>query len=639
MFLEYYGLKQEPFGVTPDPRFLFPTATHREALAAIRYGIEAGRGFLALMAPPGMGKTTLLFRLLKHLQGSARTVFLFQTISNPTDLMRYLLMDLGVDHLRDMVSMHRELNQILFSEANAGRRFVLVIDEAQNLSEPVLEAARLLSNFETPTTKLMQIVLSGQPELAAKLNRPSMSQLRQRISIFTRLEPFKPEETFAYIEHRLNVAGHEGPPIFTRAAMELIAEHSQGIPRNINNLCSNSLSLGFAVEQTQIGAGVVNRVIADLSLPAEAPIEAPKALSAAAGAEGGTTAPGEPKPKETVSIKPNRVFTPPSPKMPLPAPDPGPRPSAAADPVPEIVFDEELQMAVMRLAPKATLVPPSPKSSQPAKAAAPTAAPEVPFGERIRWPVSSLSMIGGVSAAPPRRYQPAALPEPAPAVEPPRTQTATPAPEPVAAKPAAQTELHVPAASAAEPLVREIHLGGRFTLRIDSTARKIPIGGKLSRPEPRDYRVPVLGAEALAKDTAEQQLFSKASWVLISLAFLLTLYISTKLYFAEPEEGPIPVTSSVAAAPAPQAEPSEPMDPIPHVVQQHETIEGIARFYLGRWDSTVRAEIFKINPKLNTNQLRPGQQILIPRRLPDAPAAAIPQTPDAAAEGQARPYE
>jgi len=272
MVLEFYKLKQEPFGVTPDTRFLFPTATHREALASLRYGIETGRGFLALIARPGMGKTTLLFALLEQLRESARTVFLFQTVCGPVDLIRYLLQDLGVDTPgQDMVSMHSQLNQILFREASAGRRFVLIIDEAQNLSEPVLETARLLSNFETPASKLMQIVLAGQPELAGKLDRKSLSQLRQRISIFSRLEPFTPAETFAYIEYRLGVAGHDGRPLFTRAALELIADHSAGIPRNINNLCFNALSLGCALEQAKIGPEIVREVVADLGLSSLAP--------------------------------------------------------------------------------------------------------------------------------------------------------------------------------------------------------------------------------------------------------------------------------------------------------------------------------------------------------------------------------
>ena len=196
MFLDFYKLREQPFGVTPDPRYLYLSSTHKEALASLYYGIEAGRGFLALIAKPGMGKTTLLFQLLERLEGSARTIFLFQTQCDLREFFRYLLADLGVDTSGlDLVQMHEKLNEILIREARAKRRFVLVIDEAQNLEDAVLESVRLLSDFETPSSKLMQIVLAGQPQLAEKLARPDLIQLRQRISIVSRLEPLTPEIT------------------------------------------------------------------------------------------------------------------------------------------------------------------------------------------------------------------------------------------------------------------------------------------------------------------------------------------------------------------------------------------------------------------------------------------------------------
>jgi general secretion pathway protein A len=158
MFLEYYGLREQPFGVTPDPRFLYFGATHREALASLFYGIESGCGFLALIAPPGMGKTTLLFHLLEKLRSSAQTVFLFQTQCGSREMFRHLLNDLGIDSLeQDLAAMHESLNSVLLSNARKGRRVVLVIDEAQNLKDSVLETVRLLSDFETPQAKLLQI--------------------------------------------------------------------------------------------------------------------------------------------------------------------------------------------------------------------------------------------------------------------------------------------------------------------------------------------------------------------------------------------------------------------------------------------------------------------------------------------------
>src|SRR5438876_2607514 len=195
MFKEFYGLKEQPFGVTPDPRFLYLSPAHREALSSLFFGVDAGCGFLALIAKPGMGKTTLLFQLLARLRPSARTAFLFQTQCTSREFMRFLLMELGLmSHGEDLVTMHEEFIRCLLDEAQAGRRFVVVIDEAQNLEPSVLETVRLLSNFETPQAKLLQIILSGQPELADKLARPSLRQLRQRVSLFSALGPLPPVE-------------------------------------------------------------------------------------------------------------------------------------------------------------------------------------------------------------------------------------------------------------------------------------------------------------------------------------------------------------------------------------------------------------------------------------------------------------
>ncbi|MGH9704792.1 MAG: ExeA family protein, partial [Candidatus Acidiferrales bacterium] len=267
MFLEFYGLREQPFGVTPDPRFLYTSSTHREALASLYYGLETSRGFLTLIAPPGMGKTTLLFHLLERLRSSAHTAFLFQTQCDSRELFRYLLSDLGIDAGdANLARMHEKLNEVLINDARAGKRFILVIDEAQNLEDSVLETVRLLSDFETPQSKLMQIVLAGQPQLADKLTRPGLAQLRQRISIVSRLEPFTPAETVMYIDHRLAVAGHNGDPIFSYDALALIAIQSGGIPRNINNLCFNAMSLGFAKGQKRIDAATVREILTDLSL-------------------------------------------------------------------------------------------------------------------------------------------------------------------------------------------------------------------------------------------------------------------------------------------------------------------------------------------------------------------------------------
>ena len=270
MFLDFYGLREQPFGVTPDPRFLYLSPGHREALASTYYGIDAGRGFVALIAKPGMGKTTLLFHLLERFRTSARTVFLFQTQCNSREFMRFLLLELGCElhGQQDVVTMHEEFNRCLLHEAKAGRRFIVVVDEAQNLEPSVLETVRLLSDFETPQAKLLQIVLSGQPELADKLDRPSLRQLRQRISLLSSLAPLSPEEVERYMNHRLRAAGRADSPLFTAAAVQMISQLSEGIPRNLNNICFNALSLGCALRQKTIDVDVVQQVAADFDLTA-----------------------------------------------------------------------------------------------------------------------------------------------------------------------------------------------------------------------------------------------------------------------------------------------------------------------------------------------------------------------------------
>jgi general secretion pathway protein A len=268
MYLRYYGFKEQPFGVTPDPRFLYLSPAHREALASLYYGIDAGRGFMALIARPGMGKTTLLIQLLRKFESAARTAFIFQTQCTSREFMRFLLTESGCEIRgdQDLVNMHKEFNQCLLQEARAGRRFILIVDEAQNCDPSVLETIRLLSDFETPRAKLMQIVLAGQPELADKLAQPSLAQLRQRISVMSKLDPLPLHEIEQFINYRLRVAGYEGGPLFTPEARRMIAQASEGIPRNINNICFNALSIGCALQQKTIDVDIVKEVAGDFDL-------------------------------------------------------------------------------------------------------------------------------------------------------------------------------------------------------------------------------------------------------------------------------------------------------------------------------------------------------------------------------------
>lgn len=273
MFLSFYGLREQPFGVTADPRYLYPSTVHREALASLVYGIESGLGFSTLIAEPGMGKTTLLNRILSHFRSSARTAFIFETQCNSRELLRNLLLELEIEDVdgteQDSVTQLNRLKRYLLDQVRNRRRVILVLDEAQNLDDSVLESVRLLSNFETFQTKLLHIILSGQPQLAMKIARPELAQLRQRINQANRLRPLPPEETLRYIAHRLKLAGFSGQTLFTPEALAMIVGWSRGVPREINRLCFNSLSLGCALGKHEIDAEILREVTTDLDFASD----------------------------------------------------------------------------------------------------------------------------------------------------------------------------------------------------------------------------------------------------------------------------------------------------------------------------------------------------------------------------------
>jgi N-acetylmuramoyl-L-alanine amidase len=265
MFLNFFHLREDPFGVTPDPAYLYPSRTHCEALDALTEGILGGRGFLALVAEPGMGKTTLLYQVLEGMGDTARAAFLFQTQCNSREFFQYLLSELGVDSTgMELVAMHNKLNEMLFNEMLAGKRFVLIVDEAQNLDDSVLETIRLLSNFETSNTKLLQIVLAGQPQLGEKLQQKPLAQLLQRITVVKHLDALSVEETAGYVRHRLKVAGYSGEDLFEPAAAKLVAEQSEGIPRIINKICYRALSEAYLEGSTTVSPEIVAKASREL---------------------------------------------------------------------------------------------------------------------------------------------------------------------------------------------------------------------------------------------------------------------------------------------------------------------------------------------------------------------------------------
>ena len=266
LLLRHFGLRENPFDVTPDPRFLFMTRTHREALASLINGIECGFGFQVLVAQPGMGKTTLLFDLLERFH-SSRTAFLFQQQDDSRDFLQSLLLELKSESEEtSKAKLYGQLNHILVEAAQTHDRVIVVVDEAQNLEDSVLETLRQLSNFETTRSKLLHIILAGQPQLAKKLARPEQEQLRQRVSSIARLSPLGLEEARIYLNHRLDVAGYRGPGIFSNAAIQTIWSSTRGIPRNMNTLCFNSMLLAYAQSARRVEEEAVIEASHDLDL-------------------------------------------------------------------------------------------------------------------------------------------------------------------------------------------------------------------------------------------------------------------------------------------------------------------------------------------------------------------------------------
>jgi type II secretory pathway predicted ATPase ExeA/outer membrane protein OmpA-like peptidoglycan-associated protein len=263
----HFGLRENPFGVTPDPRFLYHSRTHREALASLINGIDCGFGFQVLIAQPGMGKTSLLLNLLGRFRTTAHTAFLFQPQREPHELLQSVLYELGTSSEEtSLCKLFEQLNQVLYSAAQERKRVIVLVDEAQNLEFAVLEALRQLSNFETPHTKLMQIVLVGQPQLAEKLAAPEQEQLLQRISAIGRLSPLALDETQAYINHRLTTAGYSGVDLFTQAGVRMVWNLSKGVPRNINTLCFSAMLLAFAEHAKSIDERILKEAARDLDL-------------------------------------------------------------------------------------------------------------------------------------------------------------------------------------------------------------------------------------------------------------------------------------------------------------------------------------------------------------------------------------
>lgn len=268
MYLEFYGFQEKPFTLTPNPRFVYLSRNHREVLAHLLYGIEDGCGFIAITGEVGTGKTTVLRALLEDLDNDRyRLAFIFNPSVSALDLLRAIQREYAIEgpaaEAGDLLHL---LNEFLLRQRREGRTVVLVIDEAQHLDPTVLEQIRLLSNLETQTDKLIQIVLVGQPELGALLKRRNMRQLNQRISVRYHLGTMNIADTCEYVRHRLRVAGGD-EEIFTPSALKKIHRYSGGLPRLINLACSRALLMGYASDQRIITAKMAAVAIRELNEP------------------------------------------------------------------------------------------------------------------------------------------------------------------------------------------------------------------------------------------------------------------------------------------------------------------------------------------------------------------------------------
>jgi general secretion pathway protein A len=276
MYKTFFGLNENPFNVNPDPRYLYQTPETRETLASLAYGIQQRRGFMLLTGEVGTGKTTLINQLLNWLRMErAATSFIFNPRLSEAEFLDFMMADFGIPVGSGMKSqVLLRLNQWLLDRYQTREAAVLIIDEAQNISLEVLEEIRLLTNLETSSEKLLQIVLSGQPELELKLKLPALRQLRQRITLRSKTLPLNLEQTRGYISRRLATAGANGQAIFESGAVESIFLHSRGIPRVINLLCEHSLISAFAEGLKPVPAGIVETVSNEFELD-EAPVSAP----------------------------------------------------------------------------------------------------------------------------------------------------------------------------------------------------------------------------------------------------------------------------------------------------------------------------------------------------------------------------
>ncbi len=277
MYLAFYGLREKPFNATPDPRFLYLTPAHREALAQLVYGVGEGEGFMVLIGEVGTGKTTLLHTLLQRMAPTTAVAFVLNSTLPFDGLLEYMLEDFGVPQPGATRAQRlATLNRFLIERRRSGHKTLLIVDEAQNLSAATLEQVRLLSNFETPAGKLLQILLVGQPELGVKLARPELRQLKQRISLRCSIRPLTSDEAREYLWSRLRRAGATDSDLFSDRAVRRIAEYTRGIPRLVNIVADHCLVIGYSEQSRRIDRDMVERAARYLDEDTPAPPRGPR---------------------------------------------------------------------------------------------------------------------------------------------------------------------------------------------------------------------------------------------------------------------------------------------------------------------------------------------------------------------------
>jgi general secretion pathway protein A len=265
VYLEHYGLQEPPFDLTPNPRFLFYSAKHREAFNHLLYGIREGKGFVQLTGEVGAGKTTLCRAMLDQLDGHYSTALILNPVLDAGQLLSAIAVEFGLEVKGlDRLETLSVFNHFLLGLAEQRREAVLIIDEAQDLTDELLEQIRLLSNFETDDRKLLQIILLGQPELRDRLNHPRLRQLRQRITVRYHLLPLNRLELNLYVRHRLEISGAKSAPYFTRPALWRVYNYSRGIPRLVNAACDKALLAGYVRQTNRINFSMIGRAIGEL---------------------------------------------------------------------------------------------------------------------------------------------------------------------------------------------------------------------------------------------------------------------------------------------------------------------------------------------------------------------------------------